>query len=126
MKHTVGDKIRIARISRGLSQENVAEELGLSIAAYSNIERGKTKVTLSRLETLAKILKTEVFTFLDHTGGSTKVVNKDGGSSYSSVKQLEERVREMELMLENKDLEISYLKQIITLLTDQKKKAGRK
>jgi len=45
---------------QNLSQENIATELGISIGAYSNIERGKSEVTVTRLYDIARILKTSI------------------------------------------------------------------
>lgn len=46
----------MARLYKGLSQENVATELGLTNAAYSNIERGVTDITVTRLFQISRIL----------------------------------------------------------------------
>lgn len=52
----VGDKIRGIRTLKGVSQENLAEMLGLSLPAYADIERGKKEVTIKRLEQIAEKL----------------------------------------------------------------------
>lgn len=54
--NNVGEKIRGIRTLKGLSQENMAEMLGLSLPTYAEIERGKKDVTLSRLEKIAEKL----------------------------------------------------------------------
>lgn len=56
MKEDIGIRIRMARLYKGLSQENVATELGLTNAAYSNIERGVTDITVTRLFQISRIL----------------------------------------------------------------------
>lgn len=56
MKEEIGIRIRMARLYKGLSQENVATELGLTNAAYSNIERGVTDITVTRLFQISRIL----------------------------------------------------------------------
>lgn len=53
----IGGRIRIARISRNLSQDNIAEDLGISVSAYSNMERGVVEITVSRIIQVAEILK---------------------------------------------------------------------
>ena len=58
MKKRVAEKIRLLRLQRGLSQQNIADELNLTVPAYSNIERGVTEVNLSRLSAIALILGT--------------------------------------------------------------------
>jgi transcriptional regulator with XRE-family HTH domain len=54
--NNIGDKIRKIRDLKGLSQENMAEMLGLSLPTYAEIERGKKDVTLNRLEKIAETL----------------------------------------------------------------------
>lgn len=52
----VGHKIRKVRELRSLTQEKVAEELGMTTSGYSRIERGEVKLSLSRLEQIAGVL----------------------------------------------------------------------
>ena len=54
------EKIRQTRQIKGLSQENMADMLGLSTTAYGDIERGRTELTFSRIESIAKILNTSL------------------------------------------------------------------
>ncbi|QJD77043.1 helix-turn-helix domain-containing protein [Spirosoma rhododendri] len=56
MKASIAEKIRQHRLQRGFSQENMADLLGLSTTAYGDIERGKTDLTLSRLNQIADTL----------------------------------------------------------------------
>jgi XRE family transcriptional regulator, regulator of sulfur utilization len=56
MKMEIAERIRMARLAKGLSQQNVALELDLTTAAYSNIERGITDITVSRLVEISRIL----------------------------------------------------------------------
>jgi transcriptional regulator with XRE-family HTH domain len=53
---SLSEKIRQIRIQKGLSQENMADMLGLSTTAYGDIERGRTELSVSRLENVAKLL----------------------------------------------------------------------
>lgn len=49
-------KLRILRLEKGYTLENMAEMLRLSsTSSYSDIEKGKTDITLCRLEEIAKI-----------------------------------------------------------------------
>lgn len=52
---TFGERIRQLRLQKGYSQENMADELGISTTAYGDIERNKTDITMSRLHRLADI-----------------------------------------------------------------------
>ena len=52
----VGDRIRRARVKRGLTQQIIADRVGLSIVAYRDIERGKSAGVPS-LHRAARLLK---------------------------------------------------------------------
>jgi transcriptional regulator with XRE-family HTH domain len=62
--HRIGTNIRVTRVSKGLNQESIANELGISITAYSKIERGKTNPSILRLYQIAKCLDVSIFDFL--------------------------------------------------------------
>lgn len=51
-----GDKIRVLRSLKGLSQENMADMVGLSRLAYGDIERGKVEPNPERLKQIAEKL----------------------------------------------------------------------
>lgn len=53
----IGNYLRVLRATKNLSQENLAGELKLSVAAYSNLERGKTEFTIGRIMQIARIFK---------------------------------------------------------------------
>jgi transcriptional regulator with XRE-family HTH domain len=60
MKNLILDRIRAQRVLRGLSQQNMADELNLTLAGYSKIERGDTELTLTRLRQIATVLNIKV------------------------------------------------------------------
>jgi transcriptional regulator with XRE-family HTH domain len=45
------------RQEKNFCQEYIAEKLGISVAAYSNLESGKSKILLDRIEEIASILQ---------------------------------------------------------------------
>lgn len=51
------ERLRQLRLQHELSQENMADMLGISTTAYGDIERGRTELTISRLEKIAQILR---------------------------------------------------------------------
>lgn len=53
----IGKRIRKAREHRGLTQEMLAEQLEVSNAYISKIERGKTPINLDRLSELCTVLE---------------------------------------------------------------------
>lgn len=58
MKERIAEKIRMLRLSKNFSQQNMADELNLTVAAYSNIERGVSEINLTRLSDICRILDT--------------------------------------------------------------------
>lgn len=52
----IGEKVRIIRLTTGLSQTNMGTQLGISQQSYQKIEEGKTIMTETRLTEIAKIL----------------------------------------------------------------------
>ncbi len=52
----VGQRIRVRRTLRGMSQEQVAEALGLTFQQLQKYEKGSNRVSASRLFELSKIL----------------------------------------------------------------------
>lgn len=54
--NNIGEKIRKIRDLKGLSQENMADMLDLSLPTYADIERGKKDVTIGRLKQVAEKL----------------------------------------------------------------------
>ena len=53
----IGERLKKARLTKGLTQENLAESLNISIAYLSRIETGTTKLNLKRLSEICKLLE---------------------------------------------------------------------
>lgn len=60
----IGEKIRIARVTIGYSQEYVAFLLDMSQSNYSKIELNKSELTIQKLYRIAKILNVDVMKLL--------------------------------------------------------------
>lgn len=56
----LGSNLKQARLARGLSQDEVAEVIGLTRPTYALIEAGKRDVTLSQAEALAAMLRVDL------------------------------------------------------------------
>ena len=52
----IGERLKQARISKDLTQENLAEKLDVSVAFLSRIERGSSFINLKRLNQICSIL----------------------------------------------------------------------
>lgn len=58
--------IREIRLQKSISQEVIAEELGLNVSVVSNIENGKRELKVSELEVIAKALSVSVLDLLTY------------------------------------------------------------
>lgn len=65
MKEKLAERIRMTRLMKSLSQQNMADELGITVASYSNIERGVTELTVVRLDSIAKILGVSLLSLIN-------------------------------------------------------------
>lgn len=54
--YKIGQKIRKFRRAQGLSQEELAEKIGISVTHMSHIETGNTKLSLPVFVDIAKVL----------------------------------------------------------------------
>ena len=65
VKELVGRQIQIARKRKGLTQEEVAERIGITPKYLSSIERGQANPTLDLIMNLAESIKVPVGDFFD-------------------------------------------------------------
>lgn len=61
IKKTFGINVRTARESRGLTQEHLAELIGIGVPALSNIECGKSYPQLPTFEKIVEVLEIEPY-----------------------------------------------------------------
>ncbi len=69
------ERIKSVRKQKGYSHEYIAQELDISQAAYSKLEKNETKLTVERLYQLAEILETPINEFLNTN--TDKIINQD-------------------------------------------------
>ena len=73
----LAERLREARDYIGLSQESVAEHLGLTRPAVSAIEHGSRKVSSLELKKLAHLYRRPIVHFLEPESGSNAVLSAD-------------------------------------------------
>ena len=118
LEKVIGNKIRSLRTLKELSQENVAAMLGISITAYSKIERGETDVQLSRLSQIAKAFDVSIEEILNFGDKITNSFNghKIGDNNIISNSEQTLLIELERLRAQNKGhtTEIFHLKKICT------------
>lgn len=125
--------LRVIRMGKGLSQEALAQDLGITTSAYSKIERGETNVSLDRVLQILDSLAVNFYEVLYANEMIVKNASKGQVAEYSmpeyySVAAMTQDIRN--LRLENQRL-ASLLKVKDELLKiyveeeEQKKKEER-
>ena len=117
-----GDKIRLIREMRGLSQENVATMLGIGQNTYSRIETNQTKLDAKTLEQLAGVFGVSPMDILSTQPAIINFQsNKGTQQSIGYVEHFASGQKELyEKMLASKDEEIKRLNTIIEKLLTKK------
>lgn len=72
----LNEKIRITRLSKNLSQENIAQQLNISQPAYQKIECGKTCISAVNIIRLSDILEYDFHSFLRNTISDNKCLEE--------------------------------------------------
>ncbi len=122
----VHEKIKFIRLFRGWSQEEMAEKLGMVLNGYTKIEQGKVDINLSRLKQIAETLGVEVaqlvglsekniFNFIEN-GGCFIHQQQQFHSNTVVQSDCQYELEKARLVIEQKEQEILYLKEIITLM----------
>ncbi|MBO6755694.1 MAG: helix-turn-helix transcriptional regulator [Roseibium sp.] len=66
----VGSRVRLRRIMIGMSQQKLADHLGITFQQVQKYERGANRIGASRLQHIATILKVRVAFLFDGAPGS--------------------------------------------------------
>jgi transcriptional regulator with XRE-family HTH domain len=61
----IGTRVRMRRISIGMSQEKLGEMLGLTFQQVQKYEKGMNRISVGRLVDIAKILGVDIHFFFD-------------------------------------------------------------
>jgi len=120
----VHEKIKFIRLFKGWSQEEMAEKLEMTLNGYAKVEQGKVDINLSRLKQISEILgvgldrlvglnERNVFNFIENSHdfeSNNGIINKT---------YYKHELEKANLIIEQKDKEITYLKEIIELMKNQ-------
>lgn len=120
------EKIKEYRKKKGFPHENMAEELHISQAAYSKIEKNEAKLTADRLFQISNILETPVYELLDGIPNNvynqqyfydTSVGHQEIQNLYQENKEKTEKIEALfEERLKDKDKIIQQLQAVINTL----------
>jgi len=70
------ERLRLIRVSKGMSQDNVAKALDITVGAYSKLERGVTRMNLDRIDQLAVVFDIEVNDLIRYLNGESDTIDR--------------------------------------------------
>jgi transcriptional regulator with XRE-family HTH domain len=90
----VGRRVRAARLARRMSQEKLAEAVGVSFQQIQKYEKGVNRIGTGRLHSIAKLLELPVTYFFDGIDKNPAKTGFDSGmSAITDALSTEEGVR---------------------------------
>lgn len=114
VKLFVGQKILGVRMSRGISQENLATELGLSQSWVSNVETGDLPIDFDRLCQIADILQVNVNSIINYDNSVTfNSCTQSGYINTNNINPIDKIETLYEKIIQEKDERIKYLETLI-------------
>jgi transcriptional regulator with XRE-family HTH domain len=122
---TLSNKLKLLRSYKGLTQEKMAEKLGISTYAYAKIERCETNVSHNRLKQIAEVgdIDLEQLFGLDVTSifNLNENPNNNNNSHHTQCDiinlhstdqtEFQHELEKAQLMIEQRDKEIELLRQ---------------
>ncbi len=94
MEKLIGQKIRELRKRKRISQMDLAERIGLSFQQIQKYEKGISKISVSRLQQIAKALNVDVCIFFEEESNKNSHIMEDE-QKYVSTPYLDKREREL-------------------------------
>lgn len=80
-KH-VGSRVRMRRLMLGMSQEKLADAIGLTFQQVQKYEKGTNRMGSSRLQQIANVLQVPVTFFFEGAPGQPKLDGKAPSPAY--------------------------------------------
>ncbi|MPW50470.1 XRE family transcriptional regulator [Moraxella catarrhalis] len=103
------EKICFIREKQNLTQEQMANELGLSTNGYANLERSETRLSVDRLEQIANIFGVDITELMTSDENNTIMVYHSTSTSNlnifsnASESMLEAEIARLQLIISHKD-----------------------
>ena len=83
----IASRVKVLRNEKGYKMEVVAKELSMSKSAYSQLENGKTEITISKLQKIAEYFSLPIASiFEEHQEGSFIAVEIQNSLKNASMK----------------------------------------
>lgn len=114
---TIQDNIRSLREEHKLSQDEMAEKLGMSKNGYGKIERGQSDLSLTRLEQIAEIFQIDIAEIIKTNNKELAlVIGENHGILQNNYMTNHSEIEKLNLIIKHQQEKINDLKEIIALL----------
>lgn len=106
-----GEKLKRLRINLFITQKEMAKKFKVSQQSYSDMEKGKTKFTVKKIQKICKIFKisAEEFITIDSKQTALKIKNRDSHNINVLKKHYELLLLEQEIRIGELEMEIKQL-----------------
>ena len=113
----LGEKIKKLRELKNYTQQYMADQLDISQSGYGKIERNEIDISISKLEKIAKILDTDIYTVMifDEKNVFNTRMEKHTYTSVNNQTELFDKI------IHQYKEEIGYLKEVINQLLKRDK-----
>ncbi len=115
MKTDIGKRIRQARLMRNLSQENVAEAIGMSPGNFGKIERGEVALSIDNLQRIAFHLDLPLSSLIqdnqasEHSPDYLPIEKPELSRIYEHTRQMKLEIEQLKIQLQQMQSEIKKL-----------------
>lgn len=104
-------KLKQIRELKNLSQEYIANQLGLSVRAYSKIETGETQLTINRLNEISRIMGVDPIEVLGFDDKNIfNINNSTGNNGYNYINFPDKLVQQYEQTIQALKEQIALMK----------------
>lgn len=115
--YSIKDNIRRIRKRSGMTQEDMAHELGISLTAYRDLERGATNIVNSNIARIAEITGTTTEEVLGYTTVPDEDRIQDVQVEYGAkIENLQTRINDLEKIVASLEDVIATKNEIISIL----------
>ena len=92
----LGRKVKLLRLEKGITQTDMAEAIGLSQTNLSNMESGRTAITIQNLFKMREVLGCKMRDFFSDFDGTVSATQ--GSADNSKAIELEDAVKILKLL----------------------------
>lgn len=71
----VGSRVRLGRVTSGISQEKLATKVGVTFQQVQKYEKGRNRISASRLYDIAHVLEVPISFFFDGMPGQSEALS---------------------------------------------------